>query len=103
MVQLVCPRCKKEKQSSEFWKNNKVCITCNKEAWRKRITPEQREKYRERQARFDDLNIIRYLLRYARKRAKEKGLECTVKVTDIQLVERCPILGVPLVKNKGQW
>jgi hypothetical protein len=71
--------------------------------WSERVTPEKRKQYADRARRFDDFNIQRYLLRYARKRAKAKGLECTIRPDDINLVDRCPILELPLVKNRGQF
>jgi hypothetical protein len=98
-----CPRCKRSLPETEYWRNNSVCKDCNKEAWRKRATPEKRREWNDRARRFDDLNIQRYLLRGARKRAKEKGLECTIRPEDIKLRDVCPILGIPLVKNRGQW
>lgn len=106
----MCRLCAKELPLSEFWKSGRTpdglakdCKACSKAQWKKRVTPEQRVKYNERGKRFDDFNIQRYLLRYAKKRAKEKSLECTIRASDIPLREFCPILGVQLVKNRGQW
>lgn len=98
-----CMKCQQTKEESQFWANNKVCIECNKKLWRARMTREKRDQYNERARRFDDLNIARYLLRQARKRAKAKGLPCTIRPSDIHVPERCPVLGVELVKNRGQW
>jgi hypothetical protein len=67
------------------------------------MTREKRDEYNANQRRADDLNIARYLIRNARKRAKEKGLDCTIRPADIHVPERCPILDVPLEKNRGQW
>lgn len=39
----------------------------------------------------------------ARKRAAAKGLECTIRPGDIHLRDRCPILDIPLKKNRGQY
>lgn len=39
------------------------------------------------------------LLYGARKRAKAKGLECTITVDDIVIPENCPLLGVALAKG----
>lgn len=103
-----CPRCKKDKELSEFHKDQVdkpkgVCKACVSLAWKARTTRDRLDKYRARAKKFDDNNIQRYLLRYARRRAKEKGIECTIRPDDIRLRERCPILGTPLVKNTGQW
>lgn len=98
-----CPTCHKEKSLSDFWKKNNHCIECMKKKWAARSTPEKRIQYSERQKKADDLNIARYLSRLARRRAKDKGLEFTIRPSDIQVVDRCPILGFQLVKNRGQW
>lgn len=37
----------------------------------------------------------------ARRRARKLGLECTITVWDVEIPERCPILGIPLVR--GTW
>jgi hypothetical protein len=100
---MQCKKCRETKEASQFWANNTVCIECNKKAWRERATPEKRREWLERQRKFDDLNIARYLLRQARKRAKAKGLECTIKPSDIHVGERCPVLGIQMVKNRGHW
>lgn len=45
-------------------------------------------------------NPVTYLLRRARARAKEKGLEFDLEPKDIAIPERCPVLGIPL-KHAG--
>ena len=40
---------------------------------------------------------------HARRRAKLKGLECTITVWDIRIPEVCPYLGIPLKQNGGRW
>lgn len=37
-----------------------------------------------------------YLLRLAKRRAKQKGLEFNLEAHDIQIPELCPVLGIPL-------
>jgi len=39
------------------------------------------------------------LLRSARQRAKQKGMECTITQNDIHIPELCPVFKVPLVKR----
>ena len=39
------------------------------------------------------------LLRNAKKRAKEKGLEFTLTAEDIHIPEVCPLLGIPILRN----
>lgn len=48
--------------------------------------------------------LRRRLCGIAKKRAKKKGLEFTIKPEDLELPEGtlCPILQVPLVKHKGK-
>lgn len=50
----------------------------------------------------DDKNYTRYMLDRCRGRAKTRGLECTITRDDIVIPERCPILGIPLQRNKGK-
>ena len=40
-----------------------------------------------------------YLLQGARRRSKAKGLDLTIEVSDIQIPEVCPLLGIPIVKG----
>lgn len=35
----------------------------------------------------------------AKRRAQEKGVEFTIRVSDVRIPEKCPLLGVPLVLN----
>ena len=49
----------------------------------------------------DDANYARYMLDRCRGRSRAKGLECTITVSDIQIPDVCPILGMPLKRNKG--
>lgn len=37
----------------------------------------------------------------ARRRARKLGLECTITVWDVEIPERCPVLGIPLAR--GTW
>lgn len=43
----------------------------------------------------------KYMLTSARKRAKQKGFECTIKEEDIIIPEKCPILGYTLERGIG--
>lgn len=93
----ICKKC-----GNEY--HTKHCAHCERVRWRKRVTEdaEKRKEYTERQKEADDRNIIRYLLRIARSRAKEIGVECTITVEDIPLVHVCPVTGRNLRKNRGQ-
>ena len=47
------------------------------------------------------LDPRRKLLYPARKRAKQKGLECNIQLEDIVIPDRCPVLGIALKSNIG--
>lgn len=64
--------------------------------------PTRREEILEAQKQSDERNIVAYLIRGAKKRAKKNGLEFNVTKDDIELVHVCPILGVPLKRHRGK-
>ena len=98
-----CKTCRNEKPLEDFWptrgtKDGRqyVCIECSKE---------RQEKL---QARRDaagpeakQLSVRRYLLRVARRRAKDAGTECTIAADEIPWADTCPVLGVALKQNAG--
>ena len=43
-----------------------------------------------------------YLCRQARKNARNNDRECTITPADIEIPEKCPILGVTLTRNFGK-
>lgn len=73
----------------------------NKEAcarWREK----NRERERIRSAEYNKKRDPRqYVLRNAKIRAQQKGIEFELTLDDIQVPERCPITGVVLTINKG--
>lgn len=82
-----CPRCKTVKSAKHFAKvtTNKTglypyCFDCVRENARN-----QRRK-----------NVAPYLLRTARSRAKRLGVPFDLKVGDIHVPEKCPVLGIRL-------
>lgn len=92
-----CTTCKQDKEDDQFWKGMLACNSCmllrmeRKQVQRDSISPEGKQR-----------RILQYLLRVARRRAKEKGLECTIRTQDIPFTNTCPILGVPLKENTGK-
>jgi len=52
-------------------------------------------------AAYLNLDPRRKLLYPARKRAKQKGLECSIGIEDIRIPRSCPILGIELKPNMG--
>lgn len=61
-----------------------------------------RQQYRERYARVKKSDPRKAMLECARRRAKVRGLPCTITLADIVIPERCPLLGVMLVVNEGR-
>ncbi len=61
------------------------------------ISP-KRKTYRQL---YDSANPEKKILATVKSRAKRKGLEFNIDVTDIIIPEFCPILGVKLVKGDG--
>lgn len=57
----------------------------------------------EKERKYYDTFLARYLLTTARKRAKENGIECTIKESDILVPELCPILHVKLGRSRGAF
>ncbi len=110
-VMKQCRKCGLEKSLANFWRDSsqpdghkKDCSDCSKAHWKRSITREQRDRYIERQTRWESLHIKDYLLRQARRRAKEFGVECSIRVRDIpDPPTHCPITGLQLRKNTGSW
>ncbi len=83
-------------------------IAAYREKWNKK-NPEYREKNKERfSARTkkywkDNRHkmVPQSLLRAARRRARQRGLEFTITVADIVVPETCPLLGIPLFISDG--
>lgn len=56
---------------------------------------------KEQQRRWKEANPDRLLLYYARQRAKELGLACTITREDCAVPTHCPALGIELKVNSG--
>lgn len=52
-------------------------------------------------AKFQRADDRKKLLYPAQKRAKAKGIPCTITIDDIIIPEFCPILGMPLARARG--
>lgn len=48
-------------------------------------------------------NPLQYLLTKAKSRAKEVGLEFNLELSDIEVPEFCPILGIPISQFNGRF
>jgi hypothetical protein len=53
--------------------------------------------------RNDDLHMRRSLLRRAKKRAAYAGIPFNLTLDDIQIPEKCPIFGIPLVVHEKRY
>ena len=59
----------------------------------------RREWYKEWHRKYKHIKTEKRLLWAARSRAKRKGLECTIKESDIVIPEYCPYLGIKLIPH----
>jgi predicted DNA-binding protein YlxM (UPF0122 family) len=118
----ICSKCRQELPLEAFNKGNSLygrrsfCRECEKKI---QNTPDKRKRRRELEIlrrqdpeyvkRSNERDKIRVhsnpnsiklaLLRSAKQRAKIKGLEFNIDVTDIELPEVCPLLGIPLFSS----
>ena len=69
-------------------------------AYHKRYQPEWYQKNKVRvdgyAEKYKHSNPARYLFQVARLRAKRKGIEFSIELTDVHVPEKCPVLGIPL-------
>lgn len=105
-----CIKCKKICLSSEFWKNKRnpdglqnTCIHCQKSRWFDQVSmdPDKRAWFREQEKKKAEANVKAYLIRLAKRRAKDKGILCTITEKDFELPELCPIRLCKLEKHRG--
>jgi len=90
---LICSRCKEPKDCSEFYEDPRRttgrqshCAECQKSRLR--------DSYRR--------NPVKYLLSAAKGRAKRAGLPFNLTEADIEIPERCPVLGIKLTQVRGR-
>lgn len=67
-------------------------------------TKRNQEKAREKSRRWNRNNPEKLLLSSAKRRAKDRGLEITIDVSDIVIPDVCPILGITIItgSNNGK-
>lgn len=108
----VCRTCGEPKSHGEYWRQPgrrdglqaecKACMSARHAGWRaKNSTPEFLADKVEGVRRARKGNPRAQLLRQARERAKRKGIAFSLTVEDIEWVEVCPVLGIPL--RYGGW
>jgi len=74
-------------------------------ACRRRKYKENPNAQRNREIRYKTNNPEKYMLSRAKIRAKQRGLEFNIDLSDIIIPDKCPLLGIPLVhmgENKHQ-
>jgi hypothetical protein len=60
------------------------------------------EKVKARKAEYRAANPEKGMLRSARGRAREKGWDFNLELSDIIIPAKCPVLGIPLVSGSGK-
>ena len=78
------------KESSAEYKKKKWAAT----------SKEDRQKVYDYNMNREHANPERSALLQARRRARIKGLECSITESDISIPEKCPALGIPLFKSR---
>jgi carbonic anhydrase len=73
-----------------------------KQRKRNKLFPKKRQKYnREASKRYNARHPERVMLRTAKNRAKSNGVKFSLREADIHIPEKCPVLGITLVKHFG--
>lgn len=121
----ICSKCGKELPLNAFNRGNSLygrrsfCRECEhsiqnspeyvarrrKNTLKKRENPEYVLKLNKADTnrRHNNVNSLKlYLLNSARQRAKVKGLNFNIDITDINLPDKCPLLGIPLSSFYGK-
>ena len=121
----ICSTCKQMKCSSDFYKdsnnssglrsNCKVCQNISRDLWvqsnqgrlaelRKVYLQNPQVKLRraELSRKWNRDNPEKVLLTKAKRRAKQLKMPCTITLSDIQIPEKCPALGIQLQINDGK-
>ena len=119
MESFICKKCGEEKPSTEWYYSvrgrDSMCKSCRKEyrkdiklGYQKTYYQKNKEYYQNLNKQFFDNNPDYHhkwnrrkpenrLLISAKKRAKEKGLEFNLELSDITIPSLCPVFKVPMV------
>lgn len=108
-----CSFCKKIKHISEFYKNRNnycpFCKECHKndtKKYRENWTQEQIKRERNRCKEKSRILLVNkpkeVMVKAARQRAKEKGLEINITSDNFEIPKFCPVLGIKLKNGKGK-
>ena len=96
----MCKDCCKEKYESDGKRNEQRKLARRE----KRLNDKYRIHQNQKDVETRHLNkesLIKQLLRAAKQRANDKGLEFNIEVSDITLPEKCPLLEIPLDSHYG--
>lgn len=105
MPLIQCDRNKAQQYRHEYYLRNKEKVSQQGKDWRKnnhdRYKQMSKESYHRRKS--DPKNIISFLLKHAKARAIQKGIEFNLIGEDIYLPDICPILKIPFDKNSRRY
>lgn len=100
----MCRKCRESKPLDQFHRDTafsdghkarcKECVMS-----KRRENPNYRRACIVRDSDWQQRNPINGMLAQARKRAKRRGLECSITLADIQIPTHCPVLGIELMKG----
>ena len=95
-----CRSCGVEKPLSEYYRKGSGhtahCSTCT----RNKTHTEKHRAYQRRHKK-ENTSLEQGMLNRSKSRAKRKGFEHNITIDDIQIPDKCPLLGIPLIKGEG--
>lgn len=94
----------------KYYKNNKEYFARQSKEWRKnnpdkvreinkKYDQKNKERRREWEREYRSKNPLVSTLKNAKIRAKEKGIEFDLKLSDVTMPEYCPVLGIKLDRS----
>lgn len=89
--------CAKHPENSTRWVVNGCCVACTRDGI-KPYRERNADKLVEKRKDWDRANPEKSMLQRARRRAKDLSLEFDLTPDDIAIPERCPILGIELIR-----
>src|SRR5262252_1025870 len=80
------------------------CIECHRHSWSETKEQKSRRRFRliMRRQRLKKAHPARFAFSGAKRRSTRDGREFTIKLSDIKVPDRCPILGIPLFYTEGR-
>lgn len=90
------------KRREEYLRNRDNYLKCNKK-WRENNVERKKEINKLCYNRTKKEDPIRYLLSYAKLRAKQKGLPFNLVKEDVVIPDVCPIMGIPFDRSNKKF